>query len=66
MTYELPLIRDPNWGKNLTPLEKRILGLDAMITALMMQGSMNDPRSTKEEVETFMTLSVAATEPAEA
>ena len=60
MTFDLPLIRDPNWTKNLTPLEKRMLALDSMITALMMQGSMNDPRSSEEEVQTFMTLSVAA------
>ncbi len=66
MTFDLPLIRDPNWTKNLTPLEKRMLALDSMITALMMQGSMNDPRSSEEEVQTFMTLSVAAIQPAEA
>jgi hypothetical protein len=66
MTHDIPLIRNDEWSKNLTPMEKRILGLDSMITALMMQGSINDPKSSMEEVETFMTLSVATIQPAEA
>lgn len=66
MTFEIPLIRSEDWSKALTPLEKTMIGLDSTITALMLQGSINDPKVSKEEVETFMTLSVAAIIPAEA
>ena len=50
----------------LTPIERTTIGLDAMITALMMQGTINDPKVSQEEVETFTTLSVATIIPAEA
>ena len=66
MTFEIPLIRNEDWSKGLTPLEKTMIGLDSTITALMLQGSINDPKVSEEEVETFMTLSVAAIIPAEA
>ena len=66
MTFEIPLIRSEDWSKALTPLEKTMIGLDSTITALMLQGSITDPKVSKEEVETFMTLSVAAIIPAEA
>jgi|TARA_B100000242_G_C42810008_1_gene376624 hypothetical protein len=66
MTFDIPLIRTEDWSKGLTQIERTKIGLDATITALMLQGSLNDPKVSKEEVETFMTLSVAATIPAEA
>jgi len=43
-----------------------MIGLDATITALMMQGSIDESKASAEEIETLMTLSVAATVPAEA
>ena len=66
MTFNIPLIQTNDWSKELTPLEKTMIGLDSTITALMLQGTINDPKASKEEVETFMTLSVAAIIPAEA
>jgi hypothetical protein len=61
----IPLIRTDD-ESNLTPIERTTLGLDAMITALMMQGTLNDPTVTDQERETFTTLSVATIIPAEA
>ena len=61
----LPFIRQDD-GSSLTPIERSMIGLDSMITSLMMQGTINDPKASAEEIETFMTLSVAATIPAEA
>ena len=61
----IPLIRTDD-ESNLTPIERTTLGLDAMITALMMQGTLNDPAVTDQERETFTTLSVATVIPAEA
>jgi hypothetical protein len=61
----IPLIRTDD-ESNLTPIERTTLGLDAMITALMMQGTLNDPAVTDQERETFTTLSVATIIPAEA
>jgi hypothetical protein len=61
----IPLIRIDD-ESNLTPIERTTLGLDAMITALMMQGTLNDPTVTDQERETFTTLSVATIIPAEA
>ena len=61
----LRLIRQDD-GTTLTPIERTMVGLDSLITALMMQGTINDPKASAEEVETFMTLSVAAIIPAEA
>jgi len=60
-----PLFRQDD-GTTLTPIERTMIGLDAVITALMMQGSIDDSKASVEEVETLMTLSVAATVPAEA
>ena len=61
----IPLIRTDD-ESNLTPIERTTLGLDAMITALMMQGTLNDPAVTEAEREVFTTLSVATIMPAEA
>ena len=61
----IPLIRTDDESK-LTPIERTTIGLDAVITALMMQGTINDPTVTDQERETFTTLSVATIIPAEA
>ena len=61
----IPLIRTDD-ESNLTPIERTTIGLDAVITALMMQGTINDPTVTDQERETFTTLSVATIIPAEA
>ena len=61
----LPFIRQDD-GSSLTPIERSMIGLDSLITALIMQGTINNPETSVEEIETFMTLSVAATVPAEA
>ena len=61
----IPLIRTDT-GDSLTPIERTKIGLDAVITALMMQGTLNDPAVTDTERETFTTLSVATIIPAEA
>ena len=61
----IPLIRTDDESK-LTPIERTTIGLDAVITALMMQGTINDPTVSDQERETFTTLSVATIIPAEA
>ena len=61
----IPLIRTDD-GDNLTPIERTTIGLDAVITALMMQGTLLDPSISDEQAETFTTLSVATIIPAEA
>lgn len=61
----IPLLRTDD-DSNLTPIERTTIGLDAVITALMMQGTINDPKATQQEIETFTTLSVATIIPAEA
>ena len=61
----IPLIRTDD-AENLTPIERTTIGLDAVITALMMQGTISDPSVTDQERETFTTLSVATIIPAEA
>jgi hypothetical protein len=61
----IPLIRTDD-EKTLTPIERTTIGLDAVITALMMQGTLNDPKVTDKERETYTTLSVATVIPAEA
>tara|TARA_Y100000592_G_C5355610_1_gene260985 strand:- start:504 stop:698 length:195 start_codon:yes stop_codon:yes gene_type:complete len=61
----IPLLRADDESK-LTPIERTTIGLDAVITALMMQGTINDPTVTDQERETFTTLSVATIIPAEA
>ena len=61
----IPLLRSDD-ETALTPIERTKIGLDAVITALMMQGTINDPKVTDQERETFTTLSVATIIPAEA
>tara|TARA_Y100000114_G_C11664206_1_gene280537 strand:- start:191 stop:385 length:195 start_codon:yes stop_codon:yes gene_type:complete len=61
----IPLIRTDD-SEALTPIERSRITCDQIITALMMQGTMNDPKASQEEIDTFRTLSVATIIPAEA
>ena len=61
----IPLIRTDD-DSNLTPIERNAIGCEQVITALMMQATIDDPASTEQEIETFTTLSVATMSPAEA
>ena len=61
----IPLIRTDD-ETTLTPIERKTLALDAMITALMMHATMKDPAITAQEAEAYTTLSVAIVIPAEA
>ena len=61
----IPLIRTEN-DANVTPIERATLAGEQVITALMMQATLNDPAVTEAEREVFTTLSVATIIPAEA
>ena len=61
----IPLIRTDDETR-LTPIERTTIACEQIITALMMQGTMNDSAVTDAERETFTTLSVATIIPAEA
>ena len=61
----LPLIRQDD-NSHFSPMDKVLVGLDSMITALMMQGTINDSEASQDEVDTFRALSVATIVPAEA
>ena len=61
----IPLIRTDDETR-LTPIERTTIACEQIITALMMQGTMNEPAVTDAERETFTTLSVATIIPAEA
>ena len=61
----IPLIRTDG-DTNVTPIERTTLACEQIITALMMQGTLNDPAVTEAEREVFTTLSVATIIPAEA
>ena len=61
----IPLIRTDDETR-LTTLERTTIACEQIITALMMQGTLNDPAVTDTERETFTTLSVATIIPAEA
>ena len=61
----LPLIRQDD-NSHFSPMDKVLVGLDSMITALMMQGTINDSEASQDEVDTFRTLSVATIVPEEA
>lgn len=65
MNFDIPLIRQHD-DSALTPIEKTRHALDSLITALMLQGTIDNPEASQEEIETFVTLSVAARIPAEA
>ena len=61
----IPLIRTDT-GDSLTPIERTTLACEQIITALMMQATLDDPQITEQERETYTTLSVATIIPAEA
>ena len=61
----IPLIRTET-DANITPIERTTLACEQVITALMMQATLNDPTVTEAEREVFTTLSVATIIPAEA
>ena len=61
----IPLIRTDD-DSNLTPIERNAIGCEQVITALMMQATIDDPTASEQEIETFTTLSVATMSPAEA
>ena len=61
----IPLIRTDT-GDSLTPIERTALACEQVVTALMMQATLDDPRITEQERETYTTLSVATVIPAEA
>ena len=61
----IPLIRTEA-DANVTPIERTALACEQVITALMMQATLNDPTVTEAEREVFTTLSVATIIPAEA
>ena len=61
----IPLIRTES-DTNITPIERTTLACEQVITALMMQATLDDPAVTEAEREVFTTLSVATIIPAEA
>jgi len=61
----IPLIRTDD-ESNLTTIERTTLACEQVITALMMQGTLDDPTVTAQERDAFTTLSVATIIPAEA
>ena len=61
----IPLIRTES-DANVTPIERTTLACEQVITALMMQATLDDPAVTEAEREVFTTLSVATIIPAEA
>ena len=61
----IPLIRTDD-ESTLTPIERTALACEQLITAMMMQATLNDPNITPHEVEAYTTLSVATILPAEA
>ena len=61
----IPLIRTQD-DSNLTPLERTAFGCEQVITALMMQATLDDPTVSPQDVEAYTTLSVATSVPAEA
>jgi len=65
MLTAIPLIRTDD-DSNLTPIERTAMGCEQVITALMMQATMDDPAVSEAEREVYTTLSVATIVPAEA
>ena len=61
----IPLIRTDT-GDSLPPIERTALACEQIVTALMMQATLDDPQITEQERETYTTLSVATIIPAEA
>ncbi len=61
----IPLIRTET-DATITPIERTAIACEQMITALMMQATLDDPAVSDAEREVFTTLSVATIIPAEA
>ena len=61
----IPLIRTEDDSK-LTPIERKTLACEQVITALMMHSTLSDPSLSALERESYTTLSVATLIPAEA
>ena len=61
----IPLIRTET-DATVTPIERTALACEQVITALMMQATLDDPAVSEAEREVFTTLSVATIVPAEA
>ena len=61
----IPLIRTET-DANVTPIERTALACEQVITAMMMQATLDDPTVSEAEREVFTTLSVATIIPAEA
>ena len=61
----IPLIRTDD-DTNVTPIERTALACEQVITAMMMQATLNDPTVSEAEREVYTTLSVATIIPAEA
>jgi len=61
----IPLIRTEDDSK-LTPIERTTLACEQVITALMMQSTLDDPELDDPSREAYTTLSVATIIPAEA
>ena len=61
----IPLIRTED-DSSLTPIERTALACEQVVTALMMQATLDDPQITEQEREWNTTLSVATIIPAEA
>jgi len=61
----IPLIRTET-DATVTPIERTAIACEQVITALMMQATIQDPTITDQEIEVFTTLSVATIVPAEA
>ena len=61
----IPLIRTET-DATVTPIGRTALACEQVITALMMQATLDDPAVSEAEREVFTTLSVATIVPAEA
>ena len=65
MLTTIPLIRTDDDSK-LTAIERTAISCEQMITAIMMQATLDDPAVSEAEREVYTTLSVATIIPAEA
>ena len=65
MFTTIPLIRTDD-DSRLTTIERTAVGCEQVITAMMMQATLDDPEINDESREVYITLSVATIVPAEA
>ena len=63
--FAIPLFRTDDDSK-MTPIERTAFGCEQVITAMMMQATIDDPTVHAADVEAYTTLSVATLVPAEA